>query len=180
MRFMATGTMKSSLGNERSICALYFRTTPMIHLDFSISQEWEETVDLESLGSMDEGDLRYSAVLGDIVIEFANGNANTDWGWIPLLDWVEALRLIRDELSSGISAEATFEFTESDSTIRFKRTNDEVQIEASYAETIGECSFDVFSDEVDRLRLAVFEAAKSRYPSLESNLAYKVLETAGQ
>jgi hypothetical protein len=152
----------------------------MIRLDFSISPEWEETVDLESLDSMDEGDLRYSAVLGDIVIEFANGNANTDWGWIPLLDWAEALRLIRDELRSTSTAEATFEFTESDSIIRFKRVNEKVQIEPSYVETIGECSFDAFSKEVDQLRHAVFQVAKARYPSLANNVAYKVLETAGQ
>ncbi|MFN5103591.1 MAG: hypothetical protein ACOVQH_03805 [Burkholderiaceae bacterium] len=152
----------------------------MIHLDFSISPEWEETVDLESLDSMDEGDLRYSAVLGDIVLEFGNGNANTNWGWIPLLDWAEALRLIRDELGSSTSTEATFEFTESDSTIRFKRTNDNVNVEASYAEAVGECSFDAFSREVDRFRHAVFQAAKDRYPSLGNNVAYKLLETAGQ
>jgi hypothetical protein len=152
----------------------------MIHLDFSISSEWEETVDLESLDSIDEGVLRYSVVLGDIVMEFSNGNANTDWGWIPLLDWAEALRSIRNELSSSTSAEATFEFTESDSTIRFKRANDSVNVEASYAETVGECSFDVFSREVDRFRHAVFQAAKDRYPLLRNNAAYKVLETAGQ
>jgi hypothetical protein len=152
----------------------------MIHLDFSISPEWEETVDLESLDSMDEGDLRYSTVLGDIVLEFGNGNANTDWGWIPLLDWAEALRLIRDELSSSTSTEATFEFTESDATIRFKRANDNVNVEASYAEAVGECSFDAFSREVDRFRHAVFQAAKDRYPSLGKNVAYKLLEAAGQ
>jgi len=152
----------------------------MIHLDFSISPEWEETIDLESLDSMDEGDLRYSAVLGDIVMEFSNGNANTDWGWIPLLDWAEALRLIRDELSSSTSTEATFEFTESDSKIRFKRSNDSVTVEASYVEVVGECSFESFSREVDRFRHAVFQAAKDRYPSLGNNVAYKLLEAAGK
>ena len=152
----------------------------MIHLDFSISPEWEETVDLDSLASMDEGDLRYGAVLGDIVIEFTNSNANTDWAWVPLLDWLESLRLIRDELSSSNSAEATFEFTESDSTIRFKRTKDTIQVEASYVERVGECSFDAFSNEVDRFRHAMFQAARNRYPSLENNVAYKLLETAGQ
>ncbi|MCE2812663.1 MAG: hypothetical protein LW850_19930 [Planctomycetaceae bacterium] len=152
----------------------------MIHLDFSISPEWEETIDLESLDSMDELDLRYSIILGDIVLEFGNGNANTDWGWIPLLDWAESLRLIRDELRSSISTEATFEFTESNSTIRFRRSNDIVSIEASYVEAIGECSFDSFSREVDRVRHAVFHAARDRYPSLGNNVAYKHLETAGQ
>jgi hypothetical protein len=152
----------------------------MIHLDFSISAEWEETIDLESLDSMDEGDLRYRAVLGDIVLEFGNGAANTDWGWIPLLDWAESLRLIRDELRSSISTEATFEFTESNSTIRFRRSNDIVSIEASYVEAVGECSFDSFSREVDRVRHAVFHAARDRYPSLGNNVAYKHLETAGQ
>jgi hypothetical protein len=150
----------------------------MIHLDFSISSEWEETVDLKLLKSMDEEDLRYSAVLGDIVLEFGNGNANTDWGWIPLLDWAEALRLIRDKLSSSTSAEATFEFTESDSTIRFRRSNDNVRVEASYVEAVGECSFDSFSREVDRFRRALFQVARDRYPSLANNAAYQLLEAA--
>ena len=65
-------------------------------------------------------------------------------------------------------------------TIRFKRTNDNVNVEASYAEAVGECSFDAFSREVDRFRHAVFQAAKDRYPSLGNNVAYKLLETAGQ
>jgi hypothetical protein len=153
----------------------------MMKLDYKISDEWNLTVDSDSLGAMDETDLRYGAFLGDFVM-IANGKeSRTDWGWVPLLDWFLALRHIRNELSPENDGVKTFEFTESDALIEFTKKGSSLTISPSYDSWLETVSFDEFSDAVDELGNRIFRDAASKHPQLLANEDFiRLSETAGQ
>ena len=98
-------------------------------LDFRLA---EPTTDTESWSHADEEDFRYRVALGDLILQIGSKNFGTDWGWIPLIDLVAGFRHIANELRHSGRAE-TFEFTESESWLRFSRHGDQVIVTASYS-----------------------------------------------
>ena len=153
----------------------------MMKLDYKISDEWNLTVDSDSLGAMDETDLRYGAFLGDFVMIANAKQSRTDWGWVPLLDWYLAMQHIRNELTSENDCVSTFEFTESDALIEFTKKGNSLTISPSYESWIETVSFVDFSDAVDDLGKRVFRDAASKHPQLLVNEDFiRLSETAGK
>ena len=103
----------------------------MITLDYKLSPAPGESTARE-LVSATESELRYSLFLGDVVFRVGDADFSANWGWVPVLDFALGLEGAARELLQG-KEEAEFEFTESDSAIRFQRDQGDVFISASYA-----------------------------------------------
>ena len=89
-----------------------------MHLDYRLSEDWDENS--TDLAAADETDLRYYAATGDIIFRKDQTDLSARWGWIPLIDFALALREIAEALAVTEGSE-TFEFTESEATLRFDR-----------------------------------------------------------
>lgn len=74
--------------------------------------------------------LRYECFLGDLRFKIDGADFSTHWGWVPVLDFALAMSSLLDALEPGEAQ--TFEFTESEAFIRLSRTEDFVEVSASY------------------------------------------------
>jgi hypothetical protein len=100
-----------------------------MRLTYHLSEDWNKAgLDLKTAS---EAELRYSAVLGDLFLESDNADLSARWGWIPLIDFAVSLQQIVGQLKP--EPFQVFEFTESDATLNFLRSNQDIQISASYA-----------------------------------------------
>jgi hypothetical protein len=147
----------------------------MLKLDFTFSEEWNESVNPLELPTMSEVDLRYRVALGDLIL-IANGvDLSAAWGWIPMIDMALALHDIREQLLAKSSAEAVFEFTESDATITAERNDNDVRITASYGPRSEIVPFSEFGQAVSAFLDKVFRESVKRFPTLEANAAFRSL-----
>jgi hypothetical protein len=103
----------------------------MITLDYRLSPLPGDYTD-QALVSAGESELRYRLFFGDIVFRIGDADFSANWGWVPVLDFALGLEHAVRGLLHG-KDEAEFEFTESDSTIRFQRDAADVFVSASYA-----------------------------------------------
>jgi hypothetical protein len=117
-------------------------------------------------------------LLGDIKLHVGGLELGTDFGWVPLLDFVVCLKQIAVELCSSPSIEAVFDFTESDALIRFRRQGRDVEISASYNLAKGSVSLDEFVFAVEEFIEGFQATIVSRFPSLKANKAFKSLMAA--
>ncbi len=101
-----------------------------MHLDYRLSEKWDK--DSTDLSTVTETDLRYYVAPGDIILRAEQTDLSANWGWIPLIDFALALREIAEALAIADGSE-TFEFTESEATLEFKRQGQKVAISGSYA-----------------------------------------------
>lgn len=141
----------------------------MIRLDYKFAPAWSSKTQLTDLSVVDEAALRYDLLLGDIVFETDSCDFSAPWGWIPIIDFSVSLRQIIDDIAAHRSVGAVFEFTESDATLRFERTNDKLMISASYVHCVSEVPLDEFVSAVDLLLRHLIRSIEQTYPSLLQN-----------
>jgi hypothetical protein len=143
----------------------------MIVLDYQLSPSWNAKTSETDLASVDEMALRYQLLLGDVVLKANAHDFSANWGWIPVIDFAAALKHIVVELREDEVRETTFDFTESDATLRFKRAGNALLISSSY--TLGEAQvpFKDFATAVDAFACRVGRELREQYPALRKNAA---------
>ncbi len=137
-------------------------------LDFRLA---EPTTDTESWSHADEEDFRYRVALGDLILEIGSKNFSTNWGWVPLIDLAASLRHIAKKLQHSGRTE-TFEFTESESWLRFSRQGDQVIITASYSPGEGQVEYSRFVHAVKKLSKELRDELLQRNFALSENPAF--------
>jgi hypothetical protein len=143
-----------------------------MHLDYRLSEEWDE--DTMDLSTVAEADLRYYVALGDIILRADQTDLSAIWGWIPLIDFALALREIAEALAVAEGNE-TFEFTESEATLNFERQGQEVVISGSYAPGEVIVPFPVFREQVRDLARRLDAELLAKHPELGRNPVYQAL-----
>lgn len=138
-----------------------------IILDYEISEKRDPGATGPDLRSADEITLRYDCFLGDVVFRVGEADFSARWGWVPVLDFAMGLRAILSNLTEGHSQ--TFEFTESDARIGFKRQGPSVDIEADYAPERAQVSYSDLSKEADQFLLRVIRDLERSHPELAEN-----------
>jgi hypothetical protein len=143
-----------------------------MQIDFRFSEGWDE--EFADLSTVSETELRYYIATGDVILCDDQADLSTQWGWIPLVDFVVALREIAEALLVAEGSE-TFEFTESEATLQFERIGDQVAIEASYAPgriTLPLCDF---TNRVEELTSRLDRELLKKHPELGLNPEYQRL-----
>jgi hypothetical protein len=130
--------------------------------------------DIESWSHADEEDFRYRLVAGDLILEIGTKNFGTNWGWVPLIDLVAGLRQISKKLGRHGRTE-TFEFTESESWLRFSRQGDRVTITSSYSPGEAQIEYSRFVHAVENLSKELRSELLQRNPALAENPAFQRL-----
>jgi hypothetical protein len=139
----------------------------MITLDYKLSSPPGDRTDRE-LVSASESELRYSLFLGDVVFRVGDADFSANWGWVPVLDFALGLEHAARELLQG-KEEAEFEFTESDSAIRFQRDDGDVFISASYAPHRTVANLEDLVKAVRAFRKRVVDDLSLIHPQLRMN-----------
>jgi hypothetical protein len=140
-------------------------------LDFRLA---EPTTDTESWSRADEEDFRYRVALGDLILEIGSKNFGTNWGWVPLIDLAVSLRHIAKKLQHSGRTE-TFEFTESESWLRFSRQGDQVIVTASYSPGEAQIEYSRFLRAIKKMSEELRTKLLQRNPALSENSAFQRL-----
>jgi hypothetical protein len=140
-------------------------------LDFRLT---EPTTDAQSWSHADEEDFRYRVALGDLILEIGSKNFGTNWGWVPLIDLAAGLRQIARKLQHSGRTE-TFEFTESESWLRFSRHGDTVVVTASYLPGEAQVEYSRFVQAVENLTKQLRNQLLERSSGLSENPAFQRL-----
>ena len=147
-----------------------------MYLDYRLSEDWDENS--SDLAAADETELRYYAVTGDIIVRNDQADLSARWGWIPLIDFALALRKIAATLTIEEGRE-TFEFTESDATLRFDRYGHGMTITGSYAAGEITVSFTVFVDQAKDFPRRLDAELVAKRPELKLNPVYEAFKLSG-
>jgi hypothetical protein len=147
-----------------------------MYLDYRLSEDWAENS--SDLAAADETELRYYAATGDIIIRNDQADLSARWGWIPLIDFALALRKIAATLTIEEGRE-TFEFTESDATLRFDRHGRGMTITGSYAAGEIRVSFTVFVDQAQDFARRLDAELLAKRPELKLNPVYEAFKLSG-
>lgn len=139
----------------------------MINLDYELSPSWNRRIGDVDLRAADEMTLRYECFLGDVVFVVQGADFSARWGWVPVLDFALSLRSIAGALVA--EPQQTFEFSESDATIHFRRESGEVTLEASYARAVATVPLVELSLQVERFSARVIEKLEREHPGLADN-----------
>jgi hypothetical protein len=140
-------------------------------LDFRLT---EPTTNAQSWSHADEEDFRYRVALGDLILEIGSKNFGTNWGWVPLIDLAAGLRQIARKLQHSGRTE-TFEFTESESWLRFSRHGDTVVVTASYLPGEAQVEYSRFVQAVENLSKQLRNQLLERSSGLSENPAFQRL-----
>jgi hypothetical protein len=143
-----------------------------MHLDYKLSENWEADA---ALLDEDETTFRYRAAPGDILLRGPEADFSTEWGWVPLVDFVLALRDIVAKLGRG-ERETNFEFTESEATLQFLRKGEEVHLTASYAPGEIKTPLSELHDSVHRVAGRLKKELAAKYPELAKHKLIQNLE----
>lgn len=146
----------------------------MLTIKCRLSSRHLSKMDSAELSSVNEQALRYDLFLGDVVFTAGACDFSTDWGWVPIVDFVACMDAIVRELLNDARL-AHFEFTESDAKITFRNDGSNVRIASTYAD--GE-----FSIPMCELAHAVQSETKRlhselicSYPELRNNPVFEKL-----
>lgn len=93
------------------------------------------------LSSANEQALRYDLFLGDVNFTSGACDFSTEWGWVPIVDFMSCMNAIVKDLLQDARL-AHFEFTESDAKITFRNDGTNVRIASTYAD--GEFSVPMY------------------------------------
>jgi hypothetical protein len=148
-----------------------------MHLDYRLSEKWDE--DSTDLSTVTETDLRYYVAPGDVVLQADQTDLSANWGWIPLIDFALALREIAAALAAVEEGSETFEFTESEATLKFERQGQEVAISGSYAPGIVRVPLTVFNDQVAQFARRLDAELRVKRPELGRNPVYQKFKLSG-
>ena len=147
-----------------------------MHLDYRLSEDWDENS--INLAAADETELRYYAATGDVILRNDQSDLSARWGWIPLIDFALAWREIAEALAVMEGSE-TFEFTESDATLRFERRGEEIIIRGSYASGEITVPFAEFGERAQDFARRLDSELLAKCPELKRNLAYQDFKLSG-
>jgi hypothetical protein len=147
-----------------------------MYLDYRLSEDWDENS--SDLAAADETELRYYAATGDIIVRNDQADLSARWGWIPLIDFALALRKIAATLTIEEGRE-TFEFTESDATLRFDRYGHGMTITGSYAAGEITVSFTVFVNQAKDFAQRLDAELVAKRPELKLNPVYEAFKLSG-
>jgi hypothetical protein len=140
-----------------------------MHLDYRLKEDsgtdW---------ASVTEEDLRYRVALGNLIFHVGNKDFSAAWEWIPLIDLAASFTEIVRKLEGG-SASETFEFTESDASVRFERKADKVLVSTSYVEGVGEIALRSVSEAVKSFRERLWSELVTKHPQAAHNAAVRKL-----
>lgn len=139
-----------------------------LRIDYHLSPSWNRPVGVDWAG-VDELSLRYNFFLGDIIFIVYEVDMSARWGWIPILDFALSLDFIVGSLARSDESAEMFEFTESDSSIHFRRAGDRVVIEASYVEGEAIASYAELRSESRRFFNRVLRDFVRAYPETLGN-----------
>jgi hypothetical protein len=120
------------------------------------------------LATADATDLRYRLFLGNVFFRVGEADFSASWGWVPVLDFALGLEYVARELRHGMM-EAEFDFTESESTIRFRRDDEDVLISASYTSHRAVVNLEHLVDAVRVFRKRVIDDLSQLHPQLRMN-----------
>ena len=143
-----------------------------MHLDYKLSNDWKPDA---ALLDEDETTFRYRAAPGDIVLHGPAADFSTEWGWVPLVDFVLALHDIVAKLARG-EREASFEFTESEARLEFLRKGEEVHLTATYAPGEIKTPLSELHDAVHRLAGRLKKELVAKHPALGKHQLIEELE----
>ena len=140
----------------------------MLKLTCRLSPAQQAKMPSIELSMIDEIALRYDLFLGDIVFKGDNYDFSTNWGWVPIVDFMACMNLIVIELLKDVGT-SHFEFTESDAKITFINDGSMIRIECTYADGSCQVSLEEFARnvvmETRRLRRELLGAC----PTLSGN-----------
>jgi hypothetical protein len=145
--------------------------TKTMKLDFRLA---EPSANAGNWSRADEEDFRYRVALGDVILEIGSTNFGTNWGWVPLIDLAASLQQIAKELRRPGRTE-TFEFTESESWLRFSRDGDQVIITSSYAPGRAQVEYSRFVQAIERLGKRLRSELLQLNPALSKNVTFERL-----
>jgi hypothetical protein len=145
-------------------------------LDYRFSEDWDENS--INLATADETDLRYYAATGDVILRNDQSDLSARWGWIPLIDFALACRKIAEVLAVTEGSE-TFEFTESDATLRFERRGQKIIIRGNYASGEITVPFTEFGEQVRDFARRLDVELLAKCPELRRNSAYQDFKLSG-
>ena len=141
-----------------------------MQLDYRLSEKWDE--DSTDFSTVAETDLRYYVAPGDIILQSEQTDLSANWGWIPLIDFALALRQISEALAIA-EGDETFEFTESEATLDFRRRGQEVKISGSYAPGELIVPLPVFMKQVSEFAQRLDAELLAKRPELGRNRVYQ-------
>jgi hypothetical protein len=134
----------------------------------------EPTSNTQSWSHADEEDFRYRVALGDLILEIGSKNFGTNWGWVPLIDLAASFREIARKLHHSGRTE-TFEFTESESWLRFSRHGEEVIVTASYSLDEARVEYSRFVHAIENLSKQLRTELLQRNSALLENPTFQQL-----
>lgn len=147
----------------------------MISISYKVRRRYS-TSESEQLALASETDLRYRLFLGDVAVRVGDVTFDASWGWVPVLDFALGLEHAVLELLRG-ERDSEFEFTESDSAIKFQRDDQDVAISASYAPQRAVVKLNDLAVAIRSFKKKVVDEVFEMYPQLhESVAATKLLE----
>jgi len=147
----------------------------MIVLNFRLSTDaWNDTPH-STLTTADETDLRYNVLLGDIVFLAGTCDFGTNWGWVPIVDFVASMCVIADDLKIGRGTKHLFEFTESDANISLQAQGDFLKIQATYSPCTANVTIEEYIAAVDQLAAHSFRRLSDECPNLIHNHHFRKL-----
>lgn len=149
----------------------------MVTLDYRLVPQANDVAD-RALDSASEDDIRYRLFLGDVVFRVGEADFSAIWGWVPVLDFAMGLEHVVRDLLRG-NKEAEFEFTESDSTIRFERDEGEVFVSANYAPRRAVVKLETLVGAVRTFRTQVLNDLLMAHPALRLNVTVRRLLEGG-
>lgn len=140
----------------------------MITLDFRPDEQAIRRQIARDFSAADEATIRYELYPGDIIFRTGSANFDTNWGWIPLLDFAVGVRDVVFTLAVGAAEQ--FEFTESEAVLTFARpAPDVIQVAASYTADTAAVARGQFAAAITEFSRRVFNSAAKALPSLVDN-----------
>lgn len=117
----------------------------MLELTYRLTTPLNAETASTDLATIGEIPLRYDLFLGDITFKVGDCDFSTNWGWVPVVDFMACMNSIIVALLNNERL-AHFEFTESDAKITFRNDGSRIRVASTYAN--GDC--EVSLDELAR------------------------------
>lgn len=157
--------------DDRTFVTRFRREAGMLELK---TVSWSDGLGaLQNWRTASEVSLRYDHFLGDVRICLESADFTTTWTWVPVLEFAAGLAHLLQHLHSG--GEETFEFTESEATLTFRRSGDVVEVTASYADGFALVDYVELRAAARGFLGDVRHELQGRHPGLTFNTAFSRL-----
>jgi hypothetical protein len=147
----------------------------MIRIDYELSPGWKQSWANVNLAEASESDLLYRVLLGDVCIVVDSTEFNASWGWIPIVEVAASFQQVADTLSRGNEVATTYEFTESEANIQFRRFGNDLTIVASFVPGSATVAFGEFVTAVRSFAARVGRELREQHPALRENKSFSRL-----